>query len=327
MLNVHSTRLFPKNRGADQYVLSGIAARCDWAVLSDWHEPQCVLRRVRNTETPEHIFLSMRQAYFALPYFTNHVLPKLTRPFILVSGSEDLTFPRQIDQRWRPFNKSEQADIHAILDHPLLKHWVAENLDLSAHPKLAPLPVGMVFSDQPKIRDHIEIPSVTPLRERSLSVLSGHRERPGPQWETRRSVSALARSAWKDFCTQLEEDVCEAEFLALTQRHAFILCVEGGGLDPAPKAWQALLHGTIPIVRRTPLEAAYRHLPIAWVEDWTEAALSPDRLAKWRDRLGWAFDTPRGRAQTLNRLSLQYWWEYIQTPFSEPDASPSLNAP
>lgn len=321
LLHVHSTRLFPKNQGAQAYELTGIAARCDWVVLSDWKPPHCALRQVRKTDAPEHIFLSMRQAFRVLPWFVEEVLPRLTRPFILISGSEDLTLPRQTDQRWRPFDAAETAAIATILDHPLVRHWVAENLDQTAHPKLAPLPVGMVFSDEPKIRDRIDVPTVTPLKDRSLTVLSAHRERPGPQWEPRRVVTALAGGAWSDFCVHLEDEVTEAEFLAHTQRHAFILCVEGGGLDPAPKAWQALLQGTIPIVRRSPLEHAYRHLPIAWVDDWTPDAVSPERLHAWRQALGWAFDTPQGRAQTLHRLGLAYWWSYIQAPFDEPAAS------
>jgi hypothetical protein len=319
VLHVHSTRLFPKNQGADGYALSGIAARCDWVVLSDWQPPHCALRRVRNTDHPEHIFLSMRQAFRVLPYFVEEILPRLSRPFILISGSEDLTLPRQTDQRWRSFEAAETAAIAEILDHPLLRHWVAENLDQADHPKLAPLPVGMVFSDEPKIRDRIEVPAVTPLADRPLTVLSAHRERPGPQWEPRRQVSQLASTVWSGFCHALRDEVTETEFLAQTQRHAFILCVEGGGLDPAPKAWQALLQGTIPIVRRSPLEHAYRHLPIAWVDDWTPDAISPERLQAWRQQLGWAFDTAPGRALTVQRLGLQYWWNYAQAPFSEPE--------
>lgn len=38
--------------------------------------------------------------------------------------------------------------------------------------------------------------------------------------------------------------------MRLMQSHAFVLCAEGGGVDPSPKAWQAILHGAIPIIRR-----------------------------------------------------------------------------
>ncbi|MEN9063000.1 hypothetical protein [Ponticoccus litoralis] len=34
-----TTRLFPKAGGADRYRISGLAARCDWVVLSDTQPP------------------------------------------------------------------------------------------------------------------------------------------------------------------------------------------------------------------------------------------------------------------------------------------------
>jgi hypothetical protein len=93
---------------------------------------------------------------------------------------------------------------------------------------------------------------------------------------------------------------------------SFVLCVEGGGLDPSPKAWTALLHGAIPILRDTPVAAAYRALPVAVVPDWQAGALTPARLAAWKAALAPAFDDPARRARVLERLGLDYWWGRVE---------------
>lgn len=103
----------------------------------------------------------------------------------------------------------------------------------------------------------------------------------------------------------------EADFMAALEAHAFMLCVEGGGLDPSPKAWSALLHGAIPIIRDSPLVPAYARLPDVVVADWHEGALCPAKLARWHAALRPWFDDPDARREVLHRLSGDYWWRLI----------------
>lgn len=309
-LTVHSTRLFPKYGGAEAYQLSGIAARCDWVVLSDEREPRVALRRQVEGNRPRHVFLSLREPFAALAFLVEEVLPQIHGPFRLISGSEDVTLPRQLDQRWRTFHDEERQRIARLLDDPRLIAWAAENLDALFHPKLLPLPLGLTFpeggAEQP-----LGIPRFPPQACRPLRLLCAHRLREGPQWETRRRVSELARCELAAWSTLLEEEVPERRFLQLLHQHAFVLCVAGGGLDPSPKAWLAMLHGTIPVVRSSALDGAYRDLPVAFVPEWTAEALAPSRLAALQQQLISAIDTPEGRRRTVERLGLEYWWERI----------------
>lgn len=312
MLEVHSTRLFPVGLGADAYQITGIASRCDWVVLTDVAAPRAHLVRQTDTDSPAHIFLSMRGQSGALTHFAANVLPLLNAPFILVSGSEDVTLPRQIDQRFPSYGTAERQAIDTILDHPLLIRWVAENLDDASHPKLKPLPLGLVFSDVPKIRRWIDVPDAPPTSSRPLKVLCAHRVRDGRQWEQRKEVSQLARTDWAGFCTLIEDELSEPEFLELCRQHAFVLCVEGGGLDPSPKAWQAILQGAIPIVRRTALHDAYRRLPVAFTPSWNRNAFREAHLEKWLHTLAPRHDRAANRKETLRRLGLDYWWSYVE---------------
>ena len=309
-LEVLTTRLFPKNRGADSYVISGVAGRCDWVVLSDRKPPKCMLVRRVLTDRPRHVFLSMRAPYDALAFFSKEVVPLLVSPFVLVSGSEDVTVPNQTDLRQRPFDQREREWIGGILGNPLLCHWFAENLDDAGDARMSPLPVGMVFAQQMPFGG-IEIPDVPPLARRPLRILCAHRTREGPQWDLRRRVSQLAGTAWRDWTTILSEEVPEQDFLEMIARHAFVLCVSGGGLDPSPKAWVSLLHGAIPIVRSGSLDAAYRELPVAFVPDWLPESITAEKLRLWQEQLAPAQDVAPKRQATLAKLGLDYWWHKI----------------
>lgn len=304
-----STRLFPTSQGAAAYRLTGIAARCDWVVLTDRRAPRSLLLRQSGGARPRHVFLSLRHPFEALRFFCHEVLPQIEGRFVLISGSEDATVPRQTDQRWRRFDAGEQALIAGVLGDARLIHWFAENLD-QAHPRMTALPLGMVWPEGPP-EDAANLPAPPPIGPRPLRVFCAHRHRDGAQWDLRRRVSDLAAGPWAGFTTQPGAELPEAAFRAEVEAHSFVLCAEGGGLDPSPKAWLALLHGAIPILRDTPVAAAYRALPVAVVADWTAPEITPERLSQWKADLAPMFDSPDLRAQVMQRLGLDYWWQGI----------------
>lgn len=258
---------------------------------------------------PVTIFLCCHQLVQALTAFAA-LLDDIEDDFILISGSSDATLPRQTDARLPPFGPAEKQLVARIHDHPHLLRWYAENLDEAGHARLSPLPLGMILRDGVP-PEGIVVPDVPPLARRPLRVFCAHRHRDGPQWAPRRHVSALAEGPWRDFCTVAAQEMPEPDFLAQIRKHAFVLCVEGGGLDPSPKAWSALLHGAVPVIRNTAVAQAYAHLPVVVVDDWTADALSPARLAQWRAALLPWFDDPFARHEILHRLSLDYWWRII----------------
>ena len=309
-MEFHSTRLFPKHRGANAYIATGIAGKCDWVFLSDSNAPKTHLSRLVPTDEPRHIFLSLRNPSVALSTFATEILPTVQAPFVLLSGSEDATIPNQIDKRWHAFSHKEMAIIQKILEHPNLIHWYAENLDEKISDKLSALPLGMVYPGS-SIESVMELQNRKPVSKRPLTVLCGHRVRRGPQWTIRRDVNSVAKSAWSDFTTVLEDEVTETDFLQMMDTHSFVLCVEGGGLDPSPKAWQCLHRGAIPIVRRTPTTDAYADLPVVFVDSWSAGSITAKKLAYWRAGFCDWFDNPDSRKELLYRLSLDYWWNMV----------------
>jgi len=308
---IQNTRLFPKFKGAAAYQVTGIASRCDWVILTDGTgENFSAVLRGNPDRQPKTVFLSMRSPFKGLRYFYNTVLPKISAPFVLVSGSEDVTCPRQTDQRWRAFSEEERQMIDAILCDDRVLHWFMENRD-EVLAKTSSLPVGYVIGHSQSAR--ISPPSsVTPIAARPGRVFCAHRVRQGAQWDVRRQVTKTCQQYFGAFCNVATDELTVHEFEHALGNHVFVICAEGGGIDPSPKAWQSIMHGAIPIIKSGPLDDAYAQLPVAFVKDWTWNFLTVEKLNQWQVQLEKYYNDPELRAQTLNSLSLDYWWEKIE---------------
>ncbi len=312
---MHNTRIFPKNEGASACRLTGIAARCDWVLMTDGGLDESDEHFLGDpARPPRTVFVSMRSFYNAIPYFFEEILPKIDHPFVLITGSEDLTIPNQIDARWRPFNDREKRLIKTIAEDERVIHWFAENRD-ELWPEMSTLPVGYVFMDD--VPNKVKIyPPETPVKDRPLKMFCAHRVREGEQWEIRRQVTELCSTELAATATVLTGDVSEAEFERMVRDHPFVLCVQGGGIDPSPKAWQTIANGSIPIIKSSALDDAYRQLPVAIVDEWSAAHLSEERLQKWIVELGPHYESPKLRKAALHRLSIDYWWNQIVAAYS-----------
>ncbi len=60
------------------------------------------------------------------------------------------------------------------------------------------------------------------------------------------------------------------DFIDFLVQYPFIACVRGGGIDPSPKAWEAMLVGTIPIIQHGTIDDAYERLPVMFVDNMEE---------------------------------------------------------
>ena len=249
-----------------------------------------------------------------LELFLDLYLPRIeaTTRFVLVTGDADTTLPRQVDQRFPDYGASglEQRLLH-LLDDPRLLHWYAENLDTPL-PGVTPIPLGCINSDGHVIyRQTLAADAPIPLRERPLKAFCAHYVREGPQWENRRAVMRLATGDWRAF-VEVHEQIPYDAFFPTLQRYPFVICAGGGGLDPSPKAFTALLAGAIPIIERNPTTAAYGDLPVAYVEGWDTYTLSPARLEAWREQLYPRFEDPAQRRAVLERMGMAHWLRRIR---------------
>jgi hypothetical protein len=137
----------------------------------------------------------------AIRVFADRVLPRLTRPVVLYSGSEDSTLPLQVDARFGP---NDDASVLEVLNSPLVERWVVENLVTGGvdwpHPeKMVPMPVGFVLMTATQRARTLELLGRARTAPKDLRVACAARIRAGPQWEPRRRVARLCAQNWSAF--------------------------------------------------------------------------------------------------------------------------------
>lgn len=228
---------------------------------------------------------------------------------IVVSGGHDSTFPYQWDSRYAQSTPAVTEELIDWIRQSPIRRWYAENLT-SYDPIFSPIPGGVLPSPW---RDSVRFVRTRPLRPFPKNlVFCAHRDKGGQranaQFDVRRHVTALAEGPWRSFTTIPVDYLSLAEFRRELRAHPFTLCVEGGGIDPSPKAFEALLQGSIPIIKESPLADAYRHFPVLVVEDWSGEALSELNL---QETLRQTQEEWPDWFSVIDRLRLRYWSELI----------------
>jgi GR25 family glycosyltransferase involved in LPS biosynthesis/tetratricopeptide (TPR) repeat protein len=302
-----NTRL-PKKNTYEISDLIGISKKCDWFIYHNG----CI--NITSKDSPRYIFISSYNEYKGFTLFMSTYVQLLKSPFILIISGDDFTFPRGTGDARFNFCSDKQESIESLLNNPLLEKIYVENLD-TLHPKLSPLPLGLIKNNLQGYHSKLEIVyNPIDFSLRNIDCFCIHRTRDGEQWETRRRVSELCKTEWK-YITYVEGDtINNTQIYDYMLRSKFCMCVRGGGYDPSPKCWEALLNGCIPIIQHSPLDEVYSKFPVVFVDDWTKESITQEKLDGWLQELRPYYEDPIKRKEVLHKLSLEYWWSTISTP-------------
>jgi hypothetical protein len=314
-----STRLEKKEMytAAD---LTGISKKCDIFIFDQY---SISLTNFTTAHPPRYIFISTYSPN-GLFYFLHSILPTLTSPIVLILASEDITFPKgDMDVRFDHYGyKQNQPLITRMIEHPMITKLYVENLD-TLHPKLIPIPLGIhPVSDSTFMglyKDlQLKLTFTTPRSDRILCVHRIH-EDGTTQWNDRRRVNVYCSTVWAPY-VRFFHYLDNVGFRDSLLASKFVLCVHGGGLDPAPRIWQALLCGCIPIIKHSTLDEAYSRFPVIYVDDWDAEAISKEKMLEW-EKFYDTVNTIKTRKLVLGMLTLEYWWNIISGKTSQ--ASPN----
>jgi hypothetical protein len=204
-----------------------------------------------------------------LRYFAANILPKLVTPFVLVSGDSDL-----------PINASTLgSDLEMMLSSPLLMAWYAQNRDYD-HPNLHSLPIGInihnLWANPLNWGGGFILPAMQELQLKTIAEnaqpLSGRIPKIFCNWHF-----SIDRADRRDCLHQIDHSVCHFQenplpvdqTWDLQSKYQFVLSPHGAGLD-CHRTWEALLLGSIPIVKAAKLNDLFTDLPVVIVDDWTQ---------------------------------------------------------
>jgi len=299
-MEIMNTRL-PKKQIYQFCDLIGISKKCDWFIHLN--------RILKKTDIPSTIFLSNYQGRITIPFFYHKVLPLINNKIILIIASEDYTFPTGKGDTRANFYESNQELIFNLINHPKIKRIWVENLDI-LHPKLSPLPLGILkYNYYHYLKDLIDYKKIN-FNNRKNNVLCCHRIHQGEQFNKRKMVSHLCLNNWSKYVTYYSY-LSYPNILNEMKQSRFVLCVNGGGIDPSPKCWEAILCGAIPIIEHSTLDEAYSQLPVIFIDRWSKDTLTSDKLNKWFEEIRKYYENEDLRKQVLDKLSLEYWWNQI----------------
>lgn len=247
---------------------------------------------LKKKEVPESIFVKTDY----LPRFVAEDFPHIGTPFVLITGSSD----------WCP-SVNFPSEYALLVGSDLVMKWYMTNC-LSTHPKVFPYPGGLCHNETSddillSIRKDV-------VKRESSKILCIWRDRDfnvcGNQYITRRSVETFVKEH-PDVFDWVDADLSTTEFYQLLSTYKFVLCPVGNGVDPCPKAFEAMILKTIPIMLRTRnTEDVYFEWPSLIVDSFEELIEFGRIDLVYEYYKKQLFDD-----KLLETLSCEYWYSRI----------------
>lgn len=201
--------------------------------------------------------------------FCNNYVPYIMVKFVLITHNSDLSIPGKYKN---------------LLNNSNLIAWFGENVVVQ-HPKLVGIPIGMVYENmfgtwvKGKARDlddilkMIEQGKITKNKLLYMNFSTGQ-----GRGRERRYVQSLFKN--KSYCYSTcaygeIPHISYKQYLQDVAESKFVLSPRGSGWD-CYRTWEALILGSYPIVRRSPIDALYKDLPVLIVDRWD--SITPEFL-------------------------------------------------
>lgn len=206
----------------------------------------------------------------------------IKNPYILITHVYDRSITKECCEKY--------------LNSKKLIAWFAINKEFD-HPKLFGIPIG-IFQLDPiyKNRDSIN-KRLLGLRAKSKSKLLylnfkfTHPER----------EQVFNYFSHTNFCDIITSPTSWDQYMEAMSNYKFVVSPRGYGLD-SYRTWEALLVGSIPIVKSSPLNPLYENLPILVISDWSD--VNENFLqAKYKEIISKKYD--------LEKLYCEYWFTQI----------------
>lgn len=246
--------------------------------------------------------------------FIHHVLPHINYKFILVTGDGDETMPDDM---------IDMGTFNNIINNQNLIHWYSVNSNERYHKKFTLIPIGVNFHsltfgefcgwndsamtpfEQERMLDDIKLNSSN-FYERTPKCYSNFHFVTYPEFGNPR----------QDAINKIPKDLVYYE-PSLTNRfntwsknaeYAFTLSPMGHGMD-CHRTWEALMLGTIVIVKKSQLDSLYEGLPVLIVDDWSD--ITEELLHKTIEEF-------KNKEFNYEKITLKYWVDKIRnTPYQK----------
>lgn len=220
-----------------------------------------------------------------MDYFFRVIHPRIKKKYILITNNSVWSSPGKYSR---------------MLNDPKIIAWFAQNVNLPYdHPKLFHIPVGIANAQWAhgdiKILNSL-IPQLPTIPKKNLVYINFSNT-------TNRAArsEATAHLANKSFCYKAKNKPWPEYLMDLAQSK-FIICPLGNGLD-CHRTWEALLMGSVPIVKTSSLDKLYDNLPVVIVKKWNEVT---------EEFLNNQWDKINNTTYDLDKIYAQWWIDLIK---------------
>jgi hypothetical protein len=225
--------------------------------------------------------------------------PLIQVPYVLVTHNSDCGAP---------------GKFACYLDDPKLIHWFAQNPTIANHPKFTAIPIGIANQFWPHGKKEMFNVVMDNKKKATKDIILYINFASGFSYVDEEAfriyaaerADALNKLAAKPF-SYLAPRKAPADYLMDVARSKFVASPRGHGLD-CHRTWEALLMGSYPIVKTSPLDGAYKDLPVVIVNDWSE--LTEEFLQKKYEALS-------SKPWNVSKIYAHYWADLIKKTLRE----------
>ncbi len=220
--------------------------------------------------------------------FFKEMHPKIEHPYIVVSAGDSQD--QIID------------DYEGYLNEDKVIAWfgVHPNKMAMKHPKFHPLPLGIMqdhdFYDEQEDLNN-EFRELREEAEKKYLIYMNF----SPGYADRKQVRELFLN--KPYCKTTDEALGYSSYLEEMAECYFALSPEGTGPD-CYRTYEALLVGSIPIVKSSQLDTLFEDLPVLIIDTWEQAA--NEKFLKE------AYKKITSKKYNIEKLYTHYWTSQIQ---------------
>ncbi len=222
-----------------------------------------------------------------IPQFFEEMHPKIKHPYIIVTAGECLD---KMKEWYKKF-----------LDKKKVIAWFGIHPDEMAmnHPKFYPIPIGVHqkpsnYRKRGKLDSYFKRLRTTTEKKYWLYLNFADVGKPERQMLRKRFLKEpyAKRGKRQEF----------RDYLWQTAESYFVLSPMGLGPD-CYRTWEAMLCGSIPVVRRSHLDPMYEGLPVLIVDDWKQIT---------EEYLKEAYTSITSKKYDISRLYVDFWFNKIQ---------------
>lgn len=221
---------------------------------------------------------------------------------------------KSLFQELRPIDKeviiiTHSADVPAdeVLYNQLpacVRAWFAQNVDYEAH-RLHSIPIGIENAQRREFH-HQDKPAKILGKAEDEKTLRNLCYLNCSVWtkrdEREECYRQLAGKPW--VTTVTNPNIFDFDgYIDNIYKHKFVACPRGNGID-THRTWETLYLDSIPIERRNRNNAAWRDLPICYVNEWKEVT---------EELLNREYDRIMSTEWNLDKLYMPYWETLIRS--------------